>query len=518
MAKDSVYECIVIGAGPAGIVTTKELVENGVTNILCLEQESQLGGVFTKSYDSLQLTTSATFSMFSDFFNKDGESNHHWSKQEAVDYWSRYATHFDVYSYVRFNSKVENVIRSEDKQWQVTLSTGDVFYCNRLALSTGNNGLEKYPEWSKELSDIECCHSKNYKNASAFAGKRVLIVGGGESASDLALEISEVADSCWVSLRESAGWIVPRRRGEYASDISTHRGIWGLPRKYGVYITKRILAKEKSRNLRLHDAVVMLNSLIPDPKGIWSTYGTKTFAMAEAVADHGCKVVGEITDVNNGGRNLTSADGVSLDNVDVVVFATGYQNKVRFMPEEYQAFDPRSLYKHMFRLDTRDSLAMICFARPNFGSQFPLMEMQARLFALICSNKAQLPSTEEMKSSVDSDYRANMEQFNGAAERIRGLVDYMWYMDSMAEIIGCKPPLRKYFFRHPVLWLQLIYGPSQATQYRLVGPGSKKEEAHEILKRLPISRFNNIVQMGLKLRVIYAIESIGLLFRRKLSS
>ena len=94
----------------------------------------------------------------------------------------------------------------------------------------------------------------------------------------------------------------------------------------------------------------------------------------------------------------------------------------------------------------------------------------------------------------------------------------MWYMDSMAEIIGCKPPLRKYFFRHPVLWLQLIYGPSQATQYRLVGPGSKKEEAHEILKRLPISRFNNIVQMGLKLRVIYAIESIGMLFRRKLSS
>ena len=71
------YDCIVIGAGPGGIVTTKELLENGVSNILCLEQASKLGGVFAASYDNLKLTSSATFSMFSDYFNKTGESNHY---------------------------------------------------------------------------------------------------------------------------------------------------------------------------------------------------------------------------------------------------------------------------------------------------------------------------------------------------------------------------------------------------------------------------------------------------------
>ena len=53
-----IFDCIVIGAGPGGIVSTKELLENGISNILCLEQADKLGGVFSKSYDNLQLQNS----------------------------------------------------------------------------------------------------------------------------------------------------------------------------------------------------------------------------------------------------------------------------------------------------------------------------------------------------------------------------------------------------------------------------------------------------------------------------
>ena len=69
------WDCIVIGAGPAGIVTTKELLEQGITNVVCLEQAEDIGGVYRHAYDSLVLTTSCAFSMFSDFWIGDGNQH-----------------------------------------------------------------------------------------------------------------------------------------------------------------------------------------------------------------------------------------------------------------------------------------------------------------------------------------------------------------------------------------------------------------------------------------------------------
>ena len=516
-AQNKQFECIVIGAGPGGLVSTKELLENGIDNILCLDKAIRLGGVFADSYDNLQLTSSATFSMFSDFLNKQGEDNHFWSKDEAVDYWSRYAKKFGVTERIRFNSKVDKVIRLDNGEWKLVLTTQEEFFCRKLVVATGNNGVESLPPWSKDLTTVDYSHSKNYKNSDPFVGKRVLVIGGGESASDMALEISRVASKCWVSLRESAGWVVPRKRDDRATDISTHRGLWGLPRQYGEYFTKRSIEIELSKNNPVNDAIAMLNKRIANPKGIWSTYGTKTIALAEAIANHGCDVVGEVTSVNDGGHHLTTADGFSLENIDAVVFSTGYINSIPFMPAEFQSCDPRSLYKHVFHVDTQDSLAFIGVARPGFGSQFPIMELQARLFALICAKKHHLPSVALMKKSIDEDYQQNMEQFEKNAQRIRSLVDYFRYMDGLAEIIGCKPPLTKYFFQQPLLWLQLVYGPTQATQYRLVGPGSKKKLAKDILHKLPRSTFNNVVKIGLKMRFSYAIDSVSLFLQRKSS-
>ncbi|WP_235901710.1 flavin-containing monooxygenase [Alcanivorax sediminis] len=513
-ASNKLYDCVVVGAGPGGVVATKELIENGVDNIVCLEKSDSIGGVFAKGYDSLLLTSSATFSMFSDFLNKPGEDNHFWSKEEAVEYWQKYASHFGVNGFIRFNTEVTNVDRDGDL-WRIDLGDDHIF-SRRIILATGNNSIESYPDWSEKLKEIQFSHSKHYKNAESFVGKRVLVVGGGESASDIALDISRVADQCWISLRESAGWVVPRKRGEYATDISTHRGIWDLPRQYGTYFTRRSIEIEKEKNDPLYDAVAMLNSKIPDPKGIWSTYGTKTTALAEAIAYHNCKVVGEIVNVADEDRRLESADRISLENVDAVVFSTGYVNITPFMPEQYRQCDPRTLYKHMIHPELGDSLCWIGVARPGFGSQFPIMEMQSRYFALLCSKQAELPNHEMMHKSINEDHDKNIEQFGKNAQRIRSLVDYFRYMDGMAEVIGCKPPLKEYFVRYPLLWLTMMYGPAQATQYRLVGPGSKKKIAHRILRQLPVSKFNNVVKMGLRMRVAHALDSVNLYAQRKL--
>ena len=177
-------DCIVVGAGPGGIVTTKELLEKGFENTICLEQSDQLGGVFSRSYQNLVLTSSVTFSMFSDYWVGEGMNHHFWTKEEAVDYWTSYAQHFGVTDKIRFNSKVEKVSELDDGSWELRLSDGEKLQCKRLVMAIGNNNIPRYPEWSNQLTEISYSHSKDYLNSDSFEGKNVLIVGGGESGVD----------------------------------------------------------------------------------------------------------------------------------------------------------------------------------------------------------------------------------------------------------------------------------------------------------------------------------------------
>jgi dimethylaniline monooxygenase (N-oxide forming) len=504
---DFMLDCIVIGAGPGGLVCTKELIEQGVQGIVCLEQSATIGGVFANTYDNLMLTSSATISMFSDFWIGDGNQHKFWTKAEALDYWQRYAEHFGVLDRIRFKSKVVAVVPQEPSGWQVELDSGDTLLAKRIALAIGNNAVPNYPHWQELLIDIEYSHSKEYRNADKFVGKNVLMVGGGESGSDVALEISSVANKAWVSLRTSAGWIVPRYRGTSASDISTHRGLWGLSRDYGEILSKAICQTELNRQDPVHDVVAELNTTIKSRKGIWGTYGTKTFSLPKAIVHHGCQVVGEIVKVEDGGKTLHTAEGESLQNIDAVVFSTGYKNYVSFMPEHLQSTDPRSLYKHMFHPQYRDEIVWIGSARPGFGSQFPIMEMQSRFFAMICTGEKVLPPPAEMESVACADRSHYLEQFEHNADRLRSLVDYHHYMDDMASLIGCEPPWH-YFFSHPHIWLRIVYGAIQSTQFRLRGPGSKESLAQEILSKLPVSKFNHVVKLGLKGRLIYTVKGL----------
>ncbi len=500
-------DCITIGAGPGGLACTKELLEQGLSEVICLEQAEDVGGVFAKAYDSLLLTSSAPMSMYSDFWIGEGNEHTFWTKEEAVDYWKRYAEHFGVLERIHFDSKVVAIIPQDDGSWKVETATGDTFLTQRVALAIGNNAVPSYPAWKNLLTDVEYSHSRDYCNADKFKGKNVLVVGGGESGSDVALEASRVAKNCWVSLRSTTGWVAPRKRGIYAADISTHRGVWGLPRDYGATLSEAIHQAELSQKDPIHDVCVELNNKITAQKGVWGTYGTKTFSLPKAIVHHDCKVVGEIAKVEAGGKTVHTADGMTLSDLDAIAFCTGYKNYVSFLPDELKKTDPRSLYKHMFHPKYGDKIVWIGWARPSFGSQFPIMEMQARYFALICKGERTLPKPAEMERIACLDRATNLEQFEHNAHRVRSLVDYHRYIDDMAGLIGCEPPLWKYFFLHPRIWLRMVYGATQATQFRLQGPGSKESEAQKLMMKLPVSKPTHIVKAGLKGRVIYAFKN-----------
>lgn len=79
-------------------------------------------------------------------------------------------------------------------------------------------------------------------------------------------------------------------------------------------------------------------------------------------------------------------------------------------------------------------------------------------------------------------------------------------MDSMAGIIGCEPTLTQYFFTDPLLWMKMVYGATQATQFRLCGPGAKISYAKKILRKLPVSEVNYIVKAGIRGRISYMLK------------
>ncbi|MDY6938976.1 MAG: NAD(P)-binding domain-containing protein [Cyanobacteriota bacterium] len=507
-------DCIVIGAGPGGLVTTKELLEQGVREVVCLEKTADVGGVFANTYDSLVLTTSCTYSMFSDFWIGDGNQHNFWTKNEAVNYWKRYAKHFGVLDKIRFNSQVEAVTPQDDGGWQVQLASGETLVSKRVAVANGNNTYPKYPQWKESLTDVDFCHSQKYRNPEGFVGKNVLVVGGGESASEITLEISRVAKSCWVSIRNSTGFVVPRKRSGRANDIDVSRVLYKLPREYGYTLLKIVSRQWLSYKNPVDATGVKLNEKIQSKYGVWGTYGTKTFALPTAIANHGCQVVGEIIRVEDGGQTLICANGETLKNVDAVVFATGYKNHVSFLPDELKETDLRSLYKHMFHPQYREKIVWIGRARPSFGSQFPVMEMQARLFALICTGEKKLPASAQMEQVALLDREKYSEQFAfKSGKSFRSLVDYHFYMDNLAEIVGCKPPLWQYFFLHPQLWLRMVYGATQGTQFRLRGPGQKKALAQELIAKLPVAPFFNpffkyIFIAAVKARIFYGLKAV----------
>ena len=497
-------DCIVIGAGPGGLVCTKELLEQGVREVVCLEQASNIGGVFANTYDNLVLTSSTMLSMFSDFWVGDGNQQTFWTKKEAVDYWKRYAKHFGVLDRIRFNSKVVAVIPQESEGWQIQLASGDTLVSKRVALAIGNNAIPNYPGWKDLLTEVEYSHSKHYHNADRFVGKNVLVVGGGESGSDVALEASRVANNCWVSLRSTTGWVAARRRaGKILPDNLLNRILWNIPRDFGPKLTKieGFLSKRVFKE-PINLAAVELNEKVKAKRGIFGTYGTKTYSLPRAIVNHGCKVIGEIVKVEDGGKTLHTADGESLQNVDVVVFSTGYKNHVSFLPEELKETDPRSLYKHMFHPKYRDKIVWIGWARPNFGSQFPVMEMQSRLFALICTGERTLPTPAEMEQVTSLDRAAWLKQFEHNARRIRSLVDYFIYMNDMASLIGCEPPLWEYFFLHHHLWRRMVFGATQGIQFRLRGPGKKTSLAREMLMKISVGIPRTVIKDVLQKRLI----------------
>lgn len=202
----------VIGAGPHGLSALKALLQNGI-DAQAFEREADLGGNWnygaqtSRVYRSTHLISSKPFTQFPDFPMPDGYPDYP-SHFQVKEYFTSYARHFGLVEHIRFDSEVVSVAPVGDGAiWTVTVRdrhSGDLHVeeFDGVVIANGHNWNPKVPRYpGQESFGGEIIHSADYKDADVLRGRRVLVVGAGNTGCDVAVESAQNAARTWHSTR-----------------------------------------------------------------------------------------------------------------------------------------------------------------------------------------------------------------------------------------------------------------------------------------------------------------------------
>ena len=202
---------LVIGAGPVGLCMAKSLRQRGIAYDQ-VDADDDVGGNWKHGvYDSAHIISSKKTTQYSDF-PMPADYPDFPSRLQILDYLRSYTEHFQLRSTIEFRTKVLRCqpIRAEgvEEIWQVDLDNGERRIYKGVVVCNGHHWERRWPTIAGEFTG-DYLHSKDYKRAEQLEGKRVLVIGGGNSACDVASEAARVGQSCHLSLRRGF-WILPK--------------------------------------------------------------------------------------------------------------------------------------------------------------------------------------------------------------------------------------------------------------------------------------------------------------------
>lgn len=396
----------VIGAGPMGLATARNLQKQQLP-FMGFELHSDVGGLWdidnphSTMYQSAHLISSKTMTEFTEFPMADSVATypHH---DELKSYFQDYARHFGLYEYYQFNARVTDV-RPEGEQWRLTWEQdGDHHEQLFDGVLIANGTLHKPNIMPLPGQfDGEVMHSCEYRTADVFQGKRVLIVGCGNSACDIAVDAVHHAAKVDLSVRRGY-YFVPKFIAGRATD--TLGGKLSFP----MAIKKRLDAK-------------LIQLMVGKP----SDYGLPNpdYALYESHPVINSLVLhhlghGDITarrDIEScAGHTVHFKDGSQQD-YDLILMATGYQLDFPFIDRQYLNWDngdAPALYLNVFhpRYDNLFVMGMVEAA----GLGWEGRNEQAELVALY------LRARQQNKAGDFNKVKASQ-----ASQRVDGGVNYL---------------------------------------------------------------------------------------------
>jgi len=366
----------VIGAGPSGITAAKNLLDEGI-DVTVYDLGAEVGGnwVFSEKvghssvFETTHIISSRTLSQYDDYPMPEDYPDYP-SHQHLARYFQSYARAFNLYPHIQFKTYVKNCHLDEQQQWQVTTVQEGVestVTFDALAVCNGHHWQPRIPEYPGSF-DGEFIHSHSVKRFSAFTGKRVLVIGGGNSACDVAVESSRVAASVDMSWRRGY-WIAPKFMMGKPADVFSTKIHW-LPRKIWQKLSAFSLYIRNGKNSDYG---------LPEPDGpLGSHHPTINEDLFFTIRHGKIKPRGDIERLD--GKKVHFKDG-SVGEYDVIVACTGYVIAHPFFDKQLIDYSEGEvpLWLRMIHPNI-DNLYFIGLFQP-LGCIWPGAELQSKIMA-----------------------------------------------------------------------------------------------------------------------------------------
>ncbi|KAK7500227.1 hypothetical protein BaRGS_00008450 [Batillaria attramentaria] len=477
----------VIGAGTSGLAAIKACLDEGLEPV-CLERTDDIGGLwrYREKVDDAEgcvmkntcSNTSKEMSAYSDFPPAKEQPNFI-PHARFLRYMRDYADHFRLTERIRYNTEVKKVTRADDfadtGRWRVQsfdhkngTARDEVF--DAVMVCSGHHAQKIVPPFPG-LQDFQgqVIHTHEFRPSEDLEGKRILVVGLGNSGGDAAVELS-------------------RYNQVY---LSTRRGTWVVPA-----IGEKGIPWDLAFNTRYE---LLLSKLLPATWTLatWTAYlnehldhdmmpGFVNDELAFRIASGTVKISDDVKRFTSNGVEFK--DGTK-ENIDAIIMATGYSLQFPFIENEPCIEDGHlRLYKNMFLPDLEHQTIAFISMIHGKGSFVPVAELQSRVATSVFKGNTKLPSHQQMRQEIKAAEEMRAQLYPDSP-RHDYEIEYMPYLEDLADMIGCKPNVGRLMLTDPVLGLRVFFGPLLPYQYRLQGPGKWAGARQAILTAMDRVRF-----------------------------
>lgn len=398
---------LVIGAGPMGLCTVRRLAEQNLP-VLGIEIHADVGGLWdinnptSTMYESAHLISSKKMTEFAGFPMGDDVATYP-RHDEMAKYLRDYAREYGLYDLYRFNTRVDKVEPDRDG-WQVTVTSNgltEVIDCAGVLLANGTLHEPRHGDFKGHF-DGDIIHSSEYRSADVFAGKRVLIIGCGNSACDIAVDAVHRARSVDMVVRRGY-YFLPKFVAGVPTD--TLGGKIRLPNRLKQMVDGTLvrLISGKPSSFGLPD---------PDYK-MYESHPVVNSLFLHHIGHGDIKVRPAIERLTSTGAEFH--DGKKAD-YDLILEATGYELHYPFIDEKYLNWrgDAPALYLNVFTPHFDNLFVMGMVEASGLGWQG--RDDQAQLVAkFIRAREDGSPAADKLMQKVR----------NEAGQRVDGGLNYL---------------------------------------------------------------------------------------------
>ena len=368
----------VIGAGPSGLSALKALRQLGVP-ATAFEQAAEVGGNWnfggptSRVYESTHTISTKPFTQYPDFPMPSSYPDYP-SHRQIHDYLKRYAGHFGLYDHIRFGTQVER-LRAVGSHVELVVREKATDQINTyrhagVVIANGHNWRPRWPQYpGLDLFTGEVMHSAGYRSSDVLRGKRVLVVGGGNTGCDIAVEAGQVAEHAYHSTRRGY-WYNPKYAFGLPSDqiadlllalrlpLSVRRFLFTLTHKLTVGDLRRFGIPAPDH--KFYETHPIVNQQLPYYVGHGSVSPKPEIERFET-------------------SSVVFTDGSEVD-IDLVVFATGYQPYFPFAADGLLSDSAGIRLGRQIFSPTHPAVTVSGLIQPDSG-QFALAHWQGMLIA-----------------------------------------------------------------------------------------------------------------------------------------